>query len=91
MNVKAVGYAVYKLGVLDHTGVVAGVLRHGGVDLEVAPAVERGLVDPGGLLALEEPAGERGAGARVPAGEMDLRAPAEEYLRPDVGDLRGVP
>ena len=79
LNPEAVGDAVQELGVLDDAGVVARVLLLDGLYLELAPAIHRGLVDPGGLLALEKPSRVRRDRAGVGATQMDLQS--KSFLR----------
>ena len=74
LNPEAVGDAVQELGVLDDAGVVARVLLLDGLYLELAPAIHRGLVDPGGLLALEKPSRVRRDRAGVGATQVDLQS-----------------
>ena len=79
LNPEAVGDAVQELGVLDDAGVVARVLLLDGLYLELAPAIHRGLVDPGGLLALEKPPRVGRDRAGVGATQMDLQS--KSFLR----------
>ena len=72
LNPEVVGDAVKELRVLDDTGVVAGVLLLDRLYLELAAAVQRGLVDPGRLLALEKPPGKGRGRAGVGAAQVDL-------------------
>ena len=102
LNPEAVGDAVQELGVLDDAGVVTRVLLLDGLYLELAPAIHRGLVDPGGLLALEKPpcvgrdragVGGVGSSARFGPGGPNLCTSTVESGRPAPGVgwlLRGV-
>ena len=74
LNPEAVGDAVQELGVLDDAGVVTRVLLLDGLYLELAPAIHRGLVDPGCLLALEKPPRVRRDRAGVGATQVDLQS-----------------
>ena len=73
LNPEVVGDAVQQLRVLYDAGVVAGVLLLDRLYLELAAAIQRGLVDPGRLLALEKPPGEGRGRARVGAAQVDLQ------------------
>ena len=72
LNPEVVGDAVKELRVLDDTGVVAGVLLLDRLYLELAAAVQRGLVDPSRLLTLEKPPGKGRGRAGVGATQVDL-------------------
>ena len=86
LNPEAVGDAVQELGVLDDAGVVTRVLLLDGLYLELAPAIHRGLVDPGGLLALEKPSRVRRDRAGVGATQMDLQS--KSFLRSNQSILK---
>ena len=73
LNPEVIRDTVKELRVLDDAGVVAWVLLLDRLYLELAAAIQRGLVDPGGLLSLEKPSGEGRGGARVCAAQVDLQ------------------